>query len=138
MTCDTWQTHVLQRISNWFSFVSPPSRSVAWVQRQKLNLPFYPTTTIGSFPQTPQIRKARRQHPFSQVQLQLFNKGLKLPPSPSSPRKGKLGVVRPLQPIILLSQFQSSVSVPRMVVHLGEAEKFQEARLFLGCHRMLF
>jgi 5-methyltetrahydropteroyltriglutamate--homocysteine methyltransferase len=28
-------------------------------QRTKLNLPSYPTTTIGSFPQTPEIRKAR-------------------------------------------------------------------------------
>lgn len=28
-------------------------------QREKLNLPLYPTTTIGSFPQTPEIRKAR-------------------------------------------------------------------------------
>jgi 5-methyltetrahydropteroyltriglutamate--homocysteine methyltransferase len=28
-------------------------------QRTKLNLPSYPTTTIGSFPQTPEIRKVR-------------------------------------------------------------------------------
>ena len=28
-------------------------------QREKLNLPLYPTTTIGSFPQTSEIRKAR-------------------------------------------------------------------------------
>lgn len=28
-------------------------------QQAKLNLPHYPTTTIGSFPQTPEIRKAR-------------------------------------------------------------------------------
>jgi 5-methyltetrahydropteroyltriglutamate--homocysteine methyltransferase len=31
------------------------------LQRGKLNLPPYPTTTIGSFPQTPELRKARRQ-----------------------------------------------------------------------------
>lgn len=30
-------------------------------QRAKLNLPNYPTTTIGSFPQTPEIRKARAE-----------------------------------------------------------------------------
>lgn len=35
-------------------------------QRAKLNLPGYPTTTIGSFPQTPEIRKARAD----------FNRGL--------------------------------------------------------------
>jgi 5-methyltetrahydropteroyltriglutamate--homocysteine methyltransferase len=32
------------------------------VQHAKLNLPAYPTTTIGSFPQTPEIRKARADH----------------------------------------------------------------------------
>jgi 5-methyltetrahydropteroyltriglutamate--homocysteine methyltransferase len=31
----------------------------AALQREKLNLPLYPTTTIGSFPQTQEIRKAR-------------------------------------------------------------------------------
>jgi len=31
------------------------------VQREKLQLPLYPTTTIGSFPQTADIRKARRE-----------------------------------------------------------------------------
>ena len=34
-----------------------PARRVQ--QKAKLNLPSYPTTTIGSFPQTPEIRKAR-------------------------------------------------------------------------------
>ncbi len=32
------------------------------VQQQALRLPAYPTTTIGSFPQTPEIRKARAAH----------------------------------------------------------------------------
>ena len=32
------------------------------IQREKLHLPPYPTTTIGSFPQTPEIRKARADH----------------------------------------------------------------------------
>lgn len=30
-------------------------------QREKLNLPEFPTTTIGSFPQTPEVRSARAQ-----------------------------------------------------------------------------
>lgn len=34
-----------------------PTRQAA--QRQRLNLPGFPTTTIGSFPQTPEIRAAR-------------------------------------------------------------------------------
>jgi 5-methyltetrahydropteroyltriglutamate--homocysteine methyltransferase len=32
------------------------------VQRAKLKLPPYPTTTIGSFPQTPEVRKARADY----------------------------------------------------------------------------
>jgi 5-methyltetrahydropteroyltriglutamate--homocysteine methyltransferase len=32
------------------------------VQREKLHLPAYPTTTIGSFPQTPEVRRARADH----------------------------------------------------------------------------
>jgi len=31
-------------------------------QQQRLPLPLYPTTTIGSFPQTPEIRQARRDY----------------------------------------------------------------------------
>lgn len=43
---------LLQRASTY------PER--AKVQHQRFDLPLYPTTTIGSFPQTPEIRKARR------------------------------------------------------------------------------
>lgn len=32
------------------------------VQRKRLNLPTFPTTTIGSFPQTAEVRKARSDH----------------------------------------------------------------------------
>src|SRR5699024_4487230 len=32
------------------------------LQRERLNLPLFPTTTIGSFPQTPEVRKARAAH----------------------------------------------------------------------------
>ncbi|HGG60292.1 MAG TPA: 5-methyltetrahydropteroyltriglutamate--homocysteine S-methyltransferase [Gammaproteobacteria bacterium] len=41
-----------QRRSAW------PERAAA--QRARFDLPLYPTTTIGSFPQTPEIRKTRR------------------------------------------------------------------------------
>ncbi|MBN9046420.1 MAG: 5-methyltetrahydropteroyltriglutamate--homocysteine S-methyltransferase [Rhizobiales bacterium] len=34
----------------------------AKLQREKLRLPLFPTTTIGSFPQTPEVRKARAAH----------------------------------------------------------------------------
>ena len=41
---------------------SSPSRARAQVQHRRFNLPSFPTTTIGSFPQTPEIRKARAAH----------------------------------------------------------------------------
>jgi 5-methyltetrahydropteroyltriglutamate--homocysteine methyltransferase len=34
----------------------------AKAQRKRFNLPVFPTTTIGSFPQTPEVRKARAAH----------------------------------------------------------------------------
>ena len=44
-----------------FSRTSPyPER--AEIQRKKLNLPLLPTTTIGSFPQTTEVRKQRAAH----------------------------------------------------------------------------
>lgn len=55
---------VKERIAN----ITPEmtQRKSSFAERQKvqhaaLNLPLYPTTTIGSFPQTPDIRKARAQ-----------------------------------------------------------------------------
>lgn len=49
----------------------------ALIQRNQLNLPLYPTTTIGSFPQTPDIRTARLQfknHNISEEQYTLLMK----------------------------------------------------------------
>ncbi|BAS68414.1 5-methyltetrahydropteroyltriglutamate--homocysteine S-methyltransferase [Bathymodiolus septemdierum thioautotrophic gill symbiont] len=37
------------------------------IQGEKLNLPLYPTTTIGSFPQTTEIRQARRNYKAGQL-----------------------------------------------------------------------
>lgn len=39
----------------------------AKVQRTRFNLPAFPTTTIGSFPQTPEVRKARAAHDKGQL-----------------------------------------------------------------------
>lgn len=50
---------MLQRASAY------PVRAAA--QHQRFNLPLYPTTTIGSFPQTPDIRKARRDFKAGQL-----------------------------------------------------------------------
>jgi 5-methyltetrahydropteroyltriglutamate--homocysteine methyltransferase len=39
----------------------------AELQRARFNLPPFPTTTIGSFPQTPEVRKARAAHDKGQI-----------------------------------------------------------------------
>ncbi|MGX1789968.1 5-methyltetrahydropteroyltriglutamate--homocysteine S-methyltransferase [Bosea sp. NPDC055332] len=39
----------------------------AKLQRTRFNLPAFPTTTIGSFPQTPEVRKARAAHDKGQL-----------------------------------------------------------------------
>jgi 5-methyltetrahydropteroyltriglutamate--homocysteine methyltransferase len=41
---------------------SRPFAARAELQRGRLRLPLFPTTTIGSFPQTPEVRKARAAH----------------------------------------------------------------------------
>ena len=41
---------------------SSPFKERAAKQHQRFKLPSFPTTTIGSFPQTPEIRKARAAH----------------------------------------------------------------------------
>ncbi|MBT2748841.1 MULTISPECIES: 5-methyltetrahydropteroyltriglutamate--homocysteine S-methyltransferase [unclassified Lysobacter] len=46
--------------------VSPyPQR--ARLQQERLNLPLFPTTTIGSFPQTAQVRRARAEHKAGKI-----------------------------------------------------------------------
>ncbi|HEX8607875.1 MAG TPA: 5-methyltetrahydropteroyltriglutamate--homocysteine S-methyltransferase, partial [Pedobacter sp.] len=46
-------------------------------QRQALNLPLFPTTTIGSFPQTPEVRSWRAHFKKGQLTLEEYNALLK-------------------------------------------------------------
>ncbi|MBL0691428.1 MAG: 5-methyltetrahydropteroyltriglutamate--homocysteine S-methyltransferase [SAR324 cluster bacterium] len=46
-------------------------------QKDNLNLPLFPTTTIGSFPQTAQIRKYRRLYKSSQMSLVEYENKIK-------------------------------------------------------------
>ncbi|MBL4585163.1 MAG: 5-methyltetrahydropteroyltriglutamate--homocysteine S-methyltransferase [Pseudomonadales bacterium] len=47
------------------------------VQQEKLRLPRYPTTTIGSFPQTPEIRKSRRDFRAGKLSKQQYREDMK-------------------------------------------------------------
>jgi 5-methyltetrahydropteroyltriglutamate--homocysteine methyltransferase len=47
------------------------------IQRQSIKLPEFPTTTIGSFPQTPEIRKARASHRKGKISNKQYDTFLK-------------------------------------------------------------
>ena len=42
------------------------------IQKKMLSLPFLPTTTIGSFPQTPELRKLRRDYKKGEIPLKQY------------------------------------------------------------------
>jgi 5-methyltetrahydropteroyltriglutamate--homocysteine methyltransferase len=52
----------LQSITTEMSHRKSPFLTRKELQQQKLRLPLFPTTTIGSFPQTKEVREARAQH----------------------------------------------------------------------------
>ena len=54
-----------------------PSAARATVQRGALGLPMYPTTTIGSFPQTTAIRKIRRDFKSGAIDADAYNAGIR-------------------------------------------------------------
>ncbi|XDZ50546.1 5-methyltetrahydropteroyltriglutamate--homocysteine S-methyltransferase [Neisseriaceae bacterium CLB008] len=45
-------------------------------QAQKLGLPLFPTTTIGSFPQTPEIRTIRREFKAGEINADAYQAGI--------------------------------------------------------------
>ena len=47
------------------------------IQKNKLNLPYLPTTTIGSFPQTPELRKLRRDFKKGEIPENEYENGIK-------------------------------------------------------------
>ncbi|CAD5273445.1 5-methyltetrahydropteroyltriglutamate-homocysteine S-methyltransferase [Bosea sp. 62] len=54
-------------INEAFGRRESPFAKRAKLQRARFNLPPFPTTTIGSFPQTPEVRKARTAHDKGQL-----------------------------------------------------------------------
>ena len=49
----------------------------AQIQKNKYNLPLFPTTTIGSFPQTKEIRGLRKKLKDKKIDLNLYNNEIK-------------------------------------------------------------
>ena len=54
-----------------------PFPTRAALQRQALNLPEFPTTTIGSFPQTDEIRSLRRRYKLGELQQMEYERLIK-------------------------------------------------------------
>jgi 5-methyltetrahydropteroyltriglutamate--homocysteine methyltransferase len=46
-------------------------------QQKSLNLPILPTTTIGSFPQTPELRRVRREVKSKKISEEEYDKAIK-------------------------------------------------------------
>ncbi|URJ26946.1 5-methyltetrahydropteroyltriglutamate--homocysteine S-methyltransferase [Candidatus Blochmanniella camponoti] len=59
-----------------YSRSSPYTKRVT-LQHKKLNLPLFPTTTIGSFPQTEEIRKLRSRFKNNQINKEDYHLGIK-------------------------------------------------------------
>ncbi len=53
-----------------------PYKQRAKVQHKRFNLPLFPTTTIGSFPQTPEIRQTRRDYRIGKISKQEYQKAM--------------------------------------------------------------
>lgn len=47
------------------------------IQKSQLNLPYFPTTTIGSFPQTAEIRKSRQAYKAKKIDTITYNNAIK-------------------------------------------------------------
>lgn len=56
---------------------SQPYSTRQKIQKSQLNLPYFPTTTIGSFPQTSHIRKARQDYKAGKIDADFYKQTIK-------------------------------------------------------------
>lgn len=69
---------VKKRVENITSFKRElPFKYRIKLQKEALNLPVLPTTTIGSFPQTPELRKVRRDYKKGSIDKKEYEKFIK-------------------------------------------------------------
>jgi len=62
------------------------------LQRARLNLPLYPTTTIGSFPQTPEIRKTRLAYKKQEISVDDYKSSMQTEIEHAVREQEKLGL----------------------------------------------
>jgi 5-methyltetrahydropteroyltriglutamate--homocysteine methyltransferase len=69
--------HALETITPQLGARHRPYRERSAVQAALLDLPQFPTTTIGSFPQTATIRQARRRYKTSEIDAQSYRDAMR-------------------------------------------------------------
>ncbi|MDI9347758.1 MAG: 5-methyltetrahydropteroyltriglutamate--homocysteine S-methyltransferase [Methylacidiphilales bacterium] len=67
----------MKKITTQWSSRSVKAKKRFILQQEKLQLPLFPTTTIGSFPQTPEIRKMRADSKQGRVTKEQYNDFIK-------------------------------------------------------------
>ncbi len=70
------KTRVSEINNSWANRQSSYEQRAA-VQKERFNLPLFPTTTIGSFPQTAEIRRARKQFNLGQIDQNTYQDFIK-------------------------------------------------------------
>jgi 5-methyltetrahydropteroyltriglutamate--homocysteine methyltransferase len=55
----------------------PPFEERIKIQKERLKLPVFPTTTIGSFPQTLEVRKLRKAYKSSEITEEQYKEGIR-------------------------------------------------------------
>ncbi|OUS01261.1 5-methyltetrahydropteroyltriglutamate--homocysteine S-methyltransferase [Gammaproteobacteria bacterium 54_18_T64] len=68
--------NALSRINDSMAKRQSPYPLRAVEQREKLQLPLYPSTTIGSFPQTAEIRQSRRDFRLGKLSAQKYQRAM--------------------------------------------------------------
>ncbi|MBL4781147.1 MAG: 5-methyltetrahydropteroyltriglutamate--homocysteine S-methyltransferase [Porticoccaceae bacterium] len=68
--------NALSRINDSMAKRQSPYSLRAVEQREKLQLPLYPSTTIGSFPQTAEIRQSRRDFRLGKLSAQEYQRAM--------------------------------------------------------------
>ncbi len=81
-----------QAISSKDSERSAPYPERAFHQKESLGLPLLPTTTIGSFPQTGDIRKLRSAHKSGTIETEQYNEEIKKHIQDAVSRQDALGL----------------------------------------------
>ena len=69
--------NALSRVNDTMAKRQSPYAQRELEQSKKLNLPLYPSTTIGSFPQTPSIRQSRRDFRLGNLSAEKYQRAMK-------------------------------------------------------------